>query len=154
MPDTALPPPRPSIKGFGPYGELIGMRLVEWDLETAVMELDVERKHVNGLGVVHGGVMATLLDTACAHCGIYCTVPANYRYAMTASFTMSLIGSVRSGRISVRARKRGGGRTLYMATAEAFDTEGNLVAIGEATLRYGPGCDKPEGIPRPAAPAA
>jgi uncharacterized protein (TIGR00369 family) len=150
MPDSpVLPPPRPSLKTFGPISKVIPMRLVEWELDRAVMELDVEPQLLNGMGVMHGGAMATVLDTACVHAGMYCTVPGNYRSAMTASLTVNWIGAVRDGRITVHARRRGGGKTLFMSSAEAVDAGGTLVALAEAVLRYTPGSERPEGIPRP-----
>ena len=63
----SLPPPRPSLKAFGPFVDALGARLVEWELDRAVMELDVGPQHINGTGVFHGGCMATVLDTALAH---------------------------------------------------------------------------------------
>lgn len=49
--------------------------------------------------------------------------------------------------LGVTARRRGGGKTLYMASAEGFDSDGNLVAMGEAVCRYARGSGDPEGIP-------
>ena len=143
MPDDT---PR-TLKRFGPFGDAMGVRMVEWALDRCVLELDVGERHLNGLGVVHGGVVTTLIDMACAHAGIYCTVPGNRRYGMTASLTVNLMGSVRSGRIRVEGRKRGGGKTLYMASGEAYDQEGALVAMGEAVCRYARGSEAPEGVP-------
>lgn len=143
---TDLPPPRPSLKKFGAFVELIGLRLVEWELDRCVIELDLEPRHLNGFGVVHGGVLATLLDTACAHCGIYCTVPGNRRLGATVSFTMNLIGNAKGGRLVCVARKRGGGKTLFMAQAEIVDLGGNLLATAEAVGRYQRGSHRPEGV--------
>lgn len=145
--DPPQPASRPSLKRFGPFGDALGVRLVEWELDYCKMELDVEPQHMNGLGVVHGGVISSVLDMACAHSGIYCTVPGNRRSGLTASLTVNLIGSVRGGRVTVTARRRGGGKTLFMASGEAYDGDGTLIAVAETVCRYRTGSDRPEGTP-------
>ena len=47
-----------------PFPGLMGMRLAEMELDRCVVELDVEQKHMQPFGIVHGGVVATLIDTA------------------------------------------------------------------------------------------
>lgn len=149
--EAALPPPRPSLKTFGPFVDTLGARLVEWDLDRAVMELDVGPQHINGTGVFHGGCMATVLDTALAHAAIYCTVPGNYRSGATVTLTVNFVGPVREGsRVTVTARKVGGGQSVFMSMAEAVDETGRIVATGQAVGRYRDGSGKPEGMKRPA----
>lgn len=146
-----LPPPRPSLKAFGPFVDVLGARLVEWELDRAVMELDIGPQHINGTGVFHGGCMATVLDTALAHAAIYCTVPGNYRSGATVTLTVNFVGPVREGsRVTVTARKVGGGQSVFMSVAEAIDENGRVVATGQAVGRYRDGSGKPEGMPRPA----
>lgn len=146
-----LPPPQPSLKSFGPVSDTMGLRLVEWELDRAVIELDVDERHMNGAGVFHGGCMSTLLDTALAHAAIYCTVPGNYRSGATVTLTVNFIAPVLMGsRVTVRSRKTGGGRTLFMSVAEAVDETGRIVASGQAVGRYRDGSHKPEGMKRPA----
>jgi uncharacterized protein (TIGR00369 family) len=143
---------KPSLKAFGAYADAVGVRMVHWELDACRLELDIEARHRNGLGVVHGGVLATLIDVACAHAGIYCTVPGNRRSGTTASLTVTFMGAVRDGRLSVTARRRGGGNTLFMASAEVTDGDGRLVAMGEAVCRYARGSERPEGVPAETAP--
>ena len=146
----ALPSPRPSLKVFGTFVDAIGARLVEWELDRAVFELDVDKPHINGAGVLHGGCIATVLDTALAHAAIYCTVPGNYRSGATVTLTVNFVAPVQEGsRITVNARKVGGGGTVFMSVAEAIDETGRVVATGQAVGRYRDGSGKPEGMPRP-----
>jgi uncharacterized protein (TIGR00369 family) len=144
---------KPSLKSFGPYADGLGLRMVHWKLDACRLELDVELRHRNGLGVVHGAVYAAMIDVACAHAGIYCTVPGNQRSGSTASLNVTMMGAVRDGTLSVTARKRGGGSTLYMASAEVIDGSGKVIAMGEAVCRYARGSEKPEGVPPGEMPA-
>jgi len=148
--ETTLPPARPSLKQFAAFAADIGMRLVEWELDRCVIELDVASHCINGTGVLHGGCLATVIDTAIAHAAIYCTVPENYRSGATVTVTVNFIAPVRLGsRVTVTARKTGGGRTMFMSVAEAVDENGVIVGTGQGIGRYRDGCHKPEGLPRP-----
>jgi uncharacterized protein (TIGR00369 family) len=145
-----LPPPRPTLKQFAAFADNIGFRLVEWELDRCVMELDVEDHVLNGTGVLHGGCLSTVVDTALAHAAIYCTVPGNYRSGATVTLTVNFILPVRKGsRITVEARRTGGGRTMFMSVAEVKDETGRIVATGQGIGRYRDGCHTPEGLPRP-----
>jgi uncharacterized protein (TIGR00369 family) len=146
----ALPPARPSLKVFGAFSAGMGMRLVEWELDRCTMEMDVTPELLNGVGTLHGGCTTTLLDTALAHCALYCTVPDNLRSGTTVSLTVNFNRPVYEGsRVTVEARKTGGGTTVFMSQAEARDEQGRVIATGQAVGRYRDGCHVPEGIPRP-----
>lgn len=150
-PDSrTLPPPRPTLKSFSRFADDIGIRLVEWELDSCVMEMDVGEHLINGAGVLHGGALATAIDTAIAHAAIYCTVPENYRSGATVTLTVNFIAPVRLGsRVTISARKTGGGRTMFMSVAEAVDENGTIVGTGQGIGRYRDGCHTPEGLPRP-----
>ena len=150
-PDSSPPDMPKELKSFGAFAGDLGIRMVDWRLDHCELALDIEPRHLNGLGVVHGGVVSTLVDVACAHAGIYCTVPGNRRSGMTASLTVNLMGSAKSGTLRVVARRRGGGKTLYMSSAEVFGEDGALLATGESVCRYRRGSHLPEGVP-PAEP--
>ncbi|HEX2894059.1 MAG TPA: PaaI family thioesterase [Marmoricola sp.] len=47
----------------GPYSRLLGFRYVGLDEDEAVVEADPGPEHCNGGGIVHGGFLASLLDT-------------------------------------------------------------------------------------------
>lgn len=136
-------PPTKKLRGFM---EGLGARLTAWGPDHATLELDVAEKHLNAIDVVHGGVIAALLDTAGAHAGTFCTVPGNVRLAMTVSMTVSLLGNVPAGRLIANARKRGGGRTIFVSSVDVRDGAGRLLATGEVTCRYARGSDRPEGV--------
>jgi len=146
-----LPPARPTLKTFAAFADYIGLRLVEWELDRCVMELDVEERVLNGTGVLHGGALSTAIDTAIAHAAIYCTVPENFRSGATVNLAVNFIAPVRLGsRVTIESKKTGGGSTMFMSAAEARDETGRIVATGQGIGRYRDGCHLPEGLPRPA----
>ena len=145
-----LPPARPTLKKFAAFADNIGIRLVEWELDRCVIEFDVEEHTLNGTGVLHGGCMSTVIDTALAHAAIYCAVPENYRSGATVTLTVNFILPVKHGsRVTVESKKTGGGRTMFMSVAEAKDESGRIVATGQGIGRYRDGCHIPQGMPRP-----
>ncbi|WP_207477075.1 PaaI family thioesterase [Arenibaculum pallidiluteum] len=126
---------------------VLGYRLAEWRDGEAVLTMEVGPQHLNRAGVVHGGVYVTLIDTASGFSGCFCTVPGNVRRVLTLSLTTSFLGQASGGVLRAVGSIRGGGRRIFAATAEVFDGDGRLLAIGEGTFRYRSGSENSEGVP-------
>jgi uncharacterized protein (TIGR00369 family) len=145
-------PDIPDHETLGPsaaYGELIGYRLVAWRENYAEVELELGPQHLNGHGIPHGGLIMTLLDSACGYAGVYCAVPGNVRHAVTLSLTTQFVGQARGfGRITAIGRKTGGGRHIYFTSGEIRDADGRLIAQASGTFRYRKGSEDPAGQPR------
>ena len=135
MPDETPHDPLESetMRGFN---VLLGYRLAEWREDFARLELVLEPKHLNRSGVVHGGVLATMLDVTLGYAGVFTAEPGRVRRAVTLSMTTSFLGQAKSGVLSCLARRRGGGKTIFRASGEIVDEASNLIAIGEGTFRY------------------
>jgi len=125
----------------------MGAELTHWDSERVVIEMPVEDLHLNGIGVVHGGVIGALIDTAGARTGIFCTVAGNKRSAMTVSLNVNLVGNISEGVLVTEARLRKAGKTIYVSSCDVHDGDGNLLATGEVVCRYARGSHLPEGVP-------
>jgi uncharacterized protein (TIGR00369 family) len=120
------------LRGFN---VLVGYRLAEWREDFSRLELALDARHLNRSGLVHGGVLATMLDVALGYTGIYSADPGRMRRAVTLTTTTSFLGQAKSGVLSCLARRRGGGKTIFMATGEVLDEAGTLIALGEGTFR-------------------
>src|SRR6185295_4939079 len=66
-----VPPP--------PIAVLLGFELVEVEEGRAVFAVTPQEFHYNPIGVVHGGLAATLLDSAMG-CAVHSTLPAGTGY--------------------------------------------------------------------------
>ncbi|WP_232314856.1 PaaI family thioesterase [Oceanibaculum pacificum] len=130
------------------FQQTMGYRLVEWREGYAALEMDVEPKHLNRAGVIHGGVAASLLDTVCGFSGCYCPDPARVRKAVTLSLTTQYLGQASAGTLRAVARVRGGGRKIFFCAGEVFGPDGTLIAAGEGTFRYRSGSEDAAGSPR------
>src|SRR5260221_4624257 len=78
-----------TMRGFN---VLLGYRLAEWRDDFARLELVLEPKHLNRSGVVHGGVLATMLDVTLGYAGVFTAEPGRVRRAVTLSMTTSFLG--------------------------------------------------------------
>ena len=76
-----MPQPNPEyiselveIVNSSPFPEHMAMRLLSIELEKAVIELKTANYHLQAYGIVHGGVLATLIDTA-TFWSVYLRIP-------------------------------------------------------------------------------
>ena len=84
--------------------------------------------HYNPLGTVHGGVIATLLDTATG-CAVHTTLPAGFGYTtldLTTKFLRPV--TVDSGELRCEGVVINRGRTTALAEARLLDARDRLVA--------------------------
>lgn len=125
----------------------MGYRFAAWREGCAELVMPVRPHHLNRAGVLHGGVLMSLIDTACGFAGCYCPHPGRTRVAVSLSLTTSFVAQCSGGAVRTIARARGGGRRIFIATAEVFDDGGRLLALGEGTYRYRRGSEAPEGVP-------
>ncbi|WP_119462269.1 PaaI family thioesterase [Rhodospirillaceae bacterium SYSU D60014] len=137
-----------SLEVPGQFGRLVGYRLIAWREGYAEVALTVGPDHLNRTGVPHGGLLATLIDTACGYSGCYCTVPGNRRRAVTLSLNTQFVGQARAGDIlTAVGRATAGGRRIFFTQCEVRDQAGRLIAQGEGVFRYRCGSETPEGEP-------
>ena len=118
------------------FNAVLGMKLVEWSAEHAVIELPIRDSHLNRSNALHGGVIATLIDAVCGYAGVWVPEGEPRRKALTLTLTTNFVGQVREGSVRATAVKKGGGRSIFFASCEVRDEAGNLVAIGEGSYRY------------------
>jgi uncharacterized protein (TIGR00369 family) len=121
--DGRLPPP--------PIASLVGAEFVSVGDGTAHFRCTPDETVYNPLGMVHGGLLCTLLDTA-AGCAVQSLLPAGVGYS-SIEIKVSFLKPIRldGGTIEVHGRAlRVGGRVAF-AEAQASDTRGELV--GSAT---------------------
>jgi uncharacterized protein (TIGR00369 family) len=129
------------------FARLLGCRVVHWEPGRVEVELELGPQHLNRAGSVHGGVLATLIDVACALAGLYSGVPGRVRKAVTLSLNTSFTGQVAAGTLRAHGRVRAGGRSIFFATTEVTDAAGHPIAHGEAVNRYRRGSENPDGAP-------
>ena len=129
------------------FRDLVGYRLVDWRDGHARLELPLDARHLNRSGVIHGGVMTTMMDAAGGYAGTWCAVPGNVRRCVTVSMDAKFLGQARNGRIFATAERRGGGQRIFFSRIEVTDEAGALLAMGDGVYRLRRGSEALEGIP-------
>ena len=96
------------------FHKAVGIEFVELHEDGATMRLEVDERHLNGAGVVHGGVTFTLADSALGY-GIYKAVG---KPCTTAEMKINYLKPVSSGVLTARSHILRAGRRLVVARAE------------------------------------
>jgi len=130
------------------YRRLIGYRTKVWREAYGEVEMAIGSEHLNSLGVVHGGVYASLLDASLGHAVSFCATPGHARYSTTVSLTTTFVAAVSSGTLTAVGRIDGIAGRLVTASGEVRDQDGRLVALGRGSFLYFPGSERPEGVPK------
>jgi uncharacterized protein (TIGR00369 family) len=98
-----------------------------------VVKLQAQEFHYNPLGTVHGGVLATLLDTAAA-CSVHSTLEVGELYTsmdLTTKFLRA--ATVDSGLLTCEGTVLQRGRRTALAQASLTDESGKLIAHATST---------------------
>jgi uncharacterized protein (TIGR00369 family) len=121
-----------------PIAELLGFRLVQVEPGFALFEFEPGEHLYNPIGVVHGGVAGTLLDSAMG-CSIQSTLPANMIYT-TLEFKVNLVRAVtsRTGPMRAEGRVVHVGKRAGTAEGRLIDRDGKFYAHGSTTCMIMP----------------
>jgi uncharacterized protein (TIGR00369 family) len=125
------------VVNSSPFPRHLPMRIVSMDLDGARIELDIADCHLQPFGIVHGGVIATLIDTATFWAG-FGALPADCGL-VNVDLKLNYLQAVSSGRLVAEGRSIRSGRTLSYTEARVIDETGSLVAHGASTLMNLPG---------------
>ena len=120
-----------------PFLDLIGARLLDAGDGRARFELTVAEHHLRTLGLLHGGVTATLLDTVM---GAAATTRApRTHHVVTVQLSVNYVRPAWKGeRLVAAAEVQHGGRQTAVARGELRTADGQLVALGTGTFMYVP----------------
>ncbi len=123
--DGQLPPP--------PVMQMLGAGRLEVTEGSVTIVMTPQEFHYNPLGTVHGGVLATLLDTAAA-CSVHSVLPPGTGYTSLDLSTKFLRPvTLASGELRCVGAVLSRGRRTALAEARVFDAEGRLAAYATST---------------------
>ena len=116
-----------------PFPSLLSMELTDIGIGYAVIEIQVESKHMQLMGAVHGGVLASLVDTV-TYWSVYYGIEDPDKWLATVDLKVNYLAASGSGRLTARGRQIKVGKKLCYASAEVHDDNGTIVAHGASTL--------------------
>jgi uncharacterized protein (TIGR00369 family) len=99
---------------------------------TTTWEYTVDPAHFNPNGVLHGGVVMALLDTAMGHAVSEAVVPQG-RITAAAQFNAHFLLPIRGGPIRARGTVLKIGRRTAFVEGRATDDSGATVAVATST---------------------
>ena len=125
MMEQRLPPP--------PVIQLLGIRMASVESGVVGMELPVGEHLYNPLGSVHGGMIATILDSVMG-CAVHSTLPLGRGYT-TLEIKVNYLRAVTDALGTVRAEGRvvHAGRQSAVADARLVDVAGRIYATASTT---------------------
>lgn len=111
----------------GPFAKLLDVRLVEEANDGSVtVAIDVREDHLRAGGIVHGGVMMTMLDVAMA-ASVGRTLKEG-ESTVSVNINTDFLRPAARGRLLAKGRLERRGATMAFPVGELRDGEGNLVA--------------------------
>lgn len=114
------------------HTSFLGARLGRVGPGSVEVHLDVEPDHLNLFGTLHGGLIATVADTATGLAML--TSLDDGMTHVTTSLTVTFLAPGRSGAVTARGRVLKRGRRFGYAEADVVDADGELVARASATF--------------------
>ena len=114
-----------------PFAKLLGMRLVNISPNEAVVEIEMRADLQQPSGVLHGGVTATLIDTAMAFA--VRTYLTDTEPTATIDLTIHYLRPHLEGKAICTARVVRPGKRIFTVSADVHNEEGKLIATGLST---------------------
>jgi len=116
--------------GIGPF---IGMEPAEVEDGRVVFAATARGEFANPIGTMHGGIAATLLDSAMG-CAVHTTLPAATTYtSLDISVRYLRPGPLDGSALRAEGRVVHRGRTVRTAEAELTDDKGRVLATATTT---------------------
>lgn len=115
-----------------PYVNLLGMEFVRAERGAATFALDVREALTRMGGILHGGAVVSLLDTAAAF-AVHTVIQPEGR-TVTVDLTTHFLHPASQGRIEAHARVLRRGRRVCILSVEARNEADEIIAT--ATMTY------------------
>ena len=119
------------------FDDLIGTEWVDDDPEHARVRIQMRDELRQRVGLMHGGVMSTLIESVCSRATAVAVLDQGMA-AMGQAISVSFLRPVTEGHAEVRARARHRGRTTWVWEAEVRDADDRLCALAQMTIAVRP----------------
>jgi 1,4-dihydroxy-2-naphthoyl-CoA hydrolase len=119
------------------FDALVGTEWLDDDPENARARIPIRDDLRQPVGLMHGGVMSTLIESVCSRATALAVLDDGMA-AMGQSISVSFIRPITEGHAEVRAQARHRGRTTWVWEAEVIDAEERLCALAQMTIAVRP----------------
>jgi len=111
---------------------LLGMRFISADPTCVELGLTAGDSHLNSMGIVHGGVLSSLMDQAM---GTLVAVIKEGVFGVTTHLNVNFLNAMRKGELVAAAYPVHESRRTMTVRAEVRNAEGVLGCMATATFR-------------------
>jgi len=111
----------------------LGFELTDLDAGRAYASVEIDDRHLQPLGVVHGGVYAALAESLASHATAAAVMPDG-QTALGSSNLTSFLRPVTGGTVRAEAERLHRGRTTWVWDVRFTDHEGRLCATSRITV--------------------
>ena len=114
-----------------PFAKFLGIRLDSVEPGRAVLSMEIREELKRNHGIVHGGAIASLIDSATA----FAIIPllADNELTTTVDLTIHYLRPLTEGIAKASACVVRAGRRVVVVSAEVFDHKGELAATAIST---------------------
>jgi uncharacterized protein (TIGR00369 family) len=134
MSDASSPTPNPRPFKVSPLDDSLGVRMISASADEVVLAYDVDGRHHQPFGIVHGGVHCAVTETACSIGASLSARERGQAGAVGLENHTSFLHAVRSGTVTVTARPLTRGRRSQLWEATSRDDTGRIVSTGRVRL--------------------
>lgn len=117
--------------------EPLGIRVARYDPDELQVAMDIDERHHQHLGMLHGGVSALLAESAAS---LAAAMSVNLRTHTIAGVDLNAthLRPKREGTLTATARPVYRGRTTHVYTVEITDEAGAVVCVARCTIAVRP----------------
>ncbi len=115
----------------GSISELLGLEIISVEHGRLVLQMESGPEFANPMGTLHGGILATLADSAMGLA--YASTLGEADSFTTLELKINFLKPVWSGRLTAEAQLKKGGSTVGLVECDVRDAGGSLVAYAVST---------------------
>ncbi len=116
----------------GTFWGLVGCEIASLSERQAVVALEIKPHHLNLIGIVHGGVYATTIDSAM---GLAAMMARPQENVVTSGLNLNYLAPIGQGKMIVTATIAHQSRKTVTVQAQALTENGELLALGTGSFR-------------------
>jgi len=121
------------VASASPYFQLMSMKFLRLEIGACEMAIEVQpTKHIQPFGLVHGGVLATLIDSA-TFWAIFPEIDED-KGLTSVDLKLNYLAPATDGTLIATGKRIKAGRTISLAKAEVRNEKGKILAHGASTL--------------------